>query len=120
MTNKAFGESNPIKELYEMNSDFKKYKSTPFDFYLDFIGYTTDRNLKKEYEEEKKRNPRYRNYENIHKIRNSITTHKWKSDVWQAPKVFEQKQNYVFGKCLVFMNDFPIEEIYKYIDNLVL
>ena len=38
MQSKAFGESNPIKELYEMNSDFKKYKSTPFDFYLDFIG----------------------------------------------------------------------------------
>ena len=72
MNNKAFGESNPIKELYEMNSDFIKYQSTPFDFYLDFIGYTTDRNLKKEEEEEKKRNPRYRDYERIYKIRNSI------------------------------------------------
>ena len=38
-----------IEDLYEMDKDFKgSFKSTPFDFYLDFIGYTTDRNLKKE------------------------------------------------------------------------
>ncbi|BCV03587.1 MAG: hypothetical protein CM15mV70_010 [Caudoviricetes sp.] len=43
-----------------MDSDFKNsFKSTPFDFYLDFIGYTTDRNLKEEEEE----NKNYRDYE---------------------------------------------------------
>ena len=120
MLSKAFGESNPIKELYEMNSDFKKYKSTPFDFYLDFIGYTTDRNLKEQEKWEKEKIGGARNYSDRYKIRNSITTHKWKFQVFQADQVFGQKQNYVFGKCLVLMNDYPIEEIYQYIDNLVL
>ena len=36
-----------IEDLYEMDKDFKEqlFKSTLFDFYLDFIGYTTNRNL---------------------------------------------------------------------------
>ena len=117
---KAFGESNPIKELYEMNSDFKKYKSTPFDFYLDFIGYTTNRNIKEQEKWEKEKIGGARNYSDRYKIRNSITTHKWKFQVFHADQVFGQKQNYVLGKCLVLMNEYPKEEIYKYIDNLVL
>ena len=120
MESKALGESNPIKELYEMNSHFKKYKSTPFDFYLDFIGYTTNRNLKEQEKWEKEKIGGARNYSDRYKIRNSITTHKWKFQVFQADQVFGQKQNYVFGKCLVFMNEYSKEEIYKYIDNLVL
>tara|TARA_R100001086_G_C11639350_1_gene204091 strand:+ start:124 stop:486 length:363 start_codon:yes stop_codon:yes gene_type:complete len=120
MKSKAFKESNPIKELYEMNSDFKNYKSTPFDFYLDFIGYTTDRNLKEQEKWEKEKIGGAKNYSDRYKIRNSITTHKWKFQVFQAYQVFGQKQNYVFGKCLVLMNEYSKQEIYQYIDNLVL
>ena len=109
-----------IEDFYKMDSDFKgHFKSTPFDFYLDFIGYTTDRNLKKEYEDENKRDPKFRSYENLYKIRNSISTHRWKSDVWQADKVFGHRERVQFGLALMIFEDTVYEDVYKFIDNLL-
>ena len=110
-----------IKDLYEMDKDFKEqlFKSTLFDFYLDFIGYTTNRNLKKEEEEEKTRNPFYRNYENYYKIRNSLTTHKWKYKVHDANQIFGAREYEQFGKALLIFENVGNEDVYKFIDNLL-
>tara|TARA_S200000501_G_C20343540_1_gene534358 strand:+ start:202 stop:564 length:363 start_codon:yes stop_codon:yes gene_type:complete len=109
-----------IEDFYNMDSDFKdSFKCTPFDFYLDFIGYTTDRNLKKEEEEENKRNPKYRDYENLYKIRNSKTTHKWKFQVFEADQVFGHRERVQFGLALMIFEDVGYEDVYKFIDNLL-
>ena len=109
-----------IEDFYKMDSDFKdSFESTPFDFYLDFIGYTTDRNLKKEEEEENKRNPKYRDYENLYKIRNSKTTHKWKFQVFEADQVFGHRERVQFGLALMIFEDVGYEDVYKFIDNLL-
>jgi len=109
-----------IENFYKMDSDFKgSFKSTPFDFYLDFIGYTTDRNLKKEEEEEKTRKPFYRNYENLSKIRSSLTTHKWKYQVFESYKVFGHRERVAFALALMIFEDVGYEDVYKFIDNLL-
>ena len=109
-----------IEDLYEMDKDFKgHFKSTPFDFYLDFIGYTTDRNLKKE-EEENKNNPyHFRNYEQRYKARHSISTHKWKFKVFEADQVFGHRERVQFGLALMIFEDVGYEDVYKFIDNLL-
>ena len=96
-----------IEDLYEMDKDFKEqlFKSTLFDFYLDFIGYTTNRNLKKEEEE--------------YKIRNSLTTHKWKYKVHDANQIFGAKEYEQFGKALLIFENVGNEDVYKFIDNLL-
>ena len=105
-----------IKDLYEMDSDFKNsFKSTPFDFYLDFIGYTTDRNLKEEEEEEKN----YRDYEQRYKARNSLSTHKWKYKVHDANQIFGCREYEQFGKALLIFENVGYEDVYKFIDNLL-
>ena len=105
-----------IEDLYQMDFDFKdSFKCTPFDFYLDFIGYTTDRNLK----EEEKENKNYRDYEQRYKARNSITTHKWKFQVFEADKVFGHRERVQFGLALMIFEDVGYEDVYKFIDNLL-
>ena len=99
-----------------MDSAFKKsFKSTPFGFYLDFIGYTTDRNLKKEEEE----NKNFRNYETRYKARHSISTHKWKFQVFEADQVFGHRERVQFGLALMIFEDTEYEHVYKFIDNLL-
>ena len=104
-----------IKDFYEMDKDFqsKSFKSTPFDFYLDFIGYTTSRNIK-ELEDEK-----FRDYEQRYKARNSISTHKWKFQVFEANKVFGHREQVQFGLALMIFKDTEYEHVYKFIDNLL-
>ena len=106
-----------IKDFYEMDSDFQSgsFKSTPFDFYLDFIGYTTDRNLKEEEEE----NKNYKDYEKRYKARNSISTHKWKFQVFEADQVFGHREQVQFGLALMIFKDTEYEHVYKFIDNLL-
>ena len=106
-----------IEDLYEMDKDFKEqlFKSTLFDFYLDFIGYTTNRNLKKEEEE----NKNFRSYETRYKARHSITTHKWKFPVFEADKVFGHRERVQFGLALMIFEDVGYEDVYKFIDNLL-
>tara|TARA_R100000742_G_C4249928_1_gene68359 strand:+ start:576 stop:878 length:303 start_codon:yes stop_codon:yes gene_type:complete len=99
-----------------MDFDFKdSFKSTPFDFYLDFIGYTTSRNLKEEEEEEKK----YRDYEKRYKARHSLSTHKWKFQVFEADQVFGHRERVQFGLALMIFEDVGYEDVYKFIDNLL-
>ena len=63
-----------IEDFYRMDSDFKgHFKSTPFDFYLDFIGYTTNRNLKEQEKWEKEKIGGAKNYNDRYKIRHSIS-----------------------------------------------
>ncbi len=120
-------ESNPIKDLYNLEKITtiicgKEYVSTctAFDFFLDFIGYTTDRNLKEQEQWEKDHINGARNYDDRNKIRNSVTKHRFKlRDVWQADQVFKQRERLIFGQCLVFMNNYSIDQIYEYIDSLV-
>ena len=103
-----------IEDLYEMDKDFKgHFKSTQFDFYLDFIGYTTSRNIK-ELEDEK-----FRDYEQRYKARNSISTHKWKFQVFEADKVFGHRERVQFGLALMIFEDVGYEDVYKFIDNLL-
>ena len=103
-----------IEDLYEMDKDFKgHFKSTPFDFYLDFIGYTTSRNIK-ELEDEK-----FRDYEQRYKARNSISTHKWKYQVFDANQIFGAREYEQFGKALLIFENVGNEDIYKFIDNLL-
>ena len=106
-----------IEDLYEMDKDFKEqlFKSTLFDFYLDFIGYTTNRNLKKE--EEKNKN--YRDYETRYKARHSISTHKWKYQVFDANQIFGAREYEQFGKALLIFENVGNEDVYKFIDNLL-
>ena len=106
-----------IEDLYEMDKDFKEqlFKSTLFDFYLDFIGYTTNRNLKKEEEE----NKNYRDYETRYKARHSISTHKWKYQVFDANQIFGAREYEQFGKALLIFENVGNEDIYKFIDNLL-
>ena len=106
-----------IEDLYEMDKDFKGqlFKSTLFDFYLDFIGYTTNRNLKKEEEE----NKNYRDYETRYKARHSISTHKWKYQVFDANQIFGAREYEQFGKALLIFENVGNEDIYKFIDNLL-
>jgi len=81
-----------IEDFYNMDSDFKNsFKSTPFDFYLDFIGYTTDRNMK----------------------------HKWKLEVFEADQVFGHSERVQFGLALMIFEDVGYEDVYKFIDNLL-
>ena len=106
-----------IEDFYKMDSDFKgHFKSTPFDFYLDFIGYTTDRNLKKEEEE----NKNFRSYEQRYKARHSISTHKWKFKVFEADSVFGHRERVQFGLALMIFEDVGYEDVYKFIDNLLI
>ena len=103
-----------------MNFDFKdSFKSTPFDFYLDFIGYTTDRNLKEQEKWEKENVKGARNYSDRYKIRNSISTHKWKFQVFEANKVFGHREQVQFGLALMIFKDTEYEQVYKFIDNLL-
>jgi len=105
-----------IKDFYDMDSDFKgSFKSTPFDFYLDFIGYTTSRNLKKEEEEEKS----FRDYEQRYKARHSLSSHKWKFQVFEADQVFGHRERVAFGLALMIFKDTEYEHVYKFIDNLL-
>jgi len=106
-----------IEDLYEMDKDFKEqlFKSTLFDFYLDFIGYTTNRNLKKEEEE----NKNFRSYETRYKARHSISTHKWKYKVFDADQIFGAREYEQFGKALLIFENVGNEDIYKFIDNLL-
>tara|TARA_R100001460_G_scaffold30157_1_gene59551 strand:+ start:620 stop:979 length:360 start_codon:yes stop_codon:yes gene_type:complete len=105
-----------IEDFYKMDFDFKNsFKSTPFDFYLDFIGYTTDRNLKKEEEE----NKNFRSYEQRYKARHSISTHKWKFQVFEADQVFGHRERVQFGLALMIFEDVGYEDVYKFIDNLL-
>ena len=106
-----------IEDFYRMDFDFKNsFKSTPFDFYLDFIGYTTDRNLKEEEEE----NKNYRDYQKRYKARNSISTHKWKHQVFEADQVFGHRERVQFGLALMIFEDVGYEDVYKFIDNLLI
>ena len=106
-----------IEDFYKMDSDFKgHFKSTPFDFYLDFIGYTTSRNLKKEEEENKD----FRSYEQRYKARHSISTHKWKFQVFEADSVFGHRQLVQFGLALMIFEDVGYDDVYKFIDNLLI
>jgi len=108
-----------IEDLFDMSKDFKEQKffSTPFDFYLDFIGYTTDRNLKELEKEEKELN--FTDYENRGKIRNSINTHRWKYMVFDADQVFGHRERVQFGLALMIFEDVGYEDVYKFIDNLL-
>ena len=81
-----------IEDFYKMDSDFKNsFKSTPFDFYLDFIGYTNDRNIK----------------------------HKWKLEVFEADQVFGHRERVAFALALMIFEDVGYEDVYKFIDNLL-
>ena len=106
-----------IEDLYEMDKDFKEqlFKSTLFDFYLDFIGYTTNRNLKKEEEE----NKNFRSYETRYKARHSISTHRWKYKVFDADQIFGAREYEQFGKALLIFENVGNEDVYKFIDNLL-
>tara|TARA_R100000278_G_scaffold71543_1_gene56355 strand:+ start:465 stop:827 length:363 start_codon:yes stop_codon:yes gene_type:complete len=107
-----------IEDLYEMDRDFQEqlFKSTLFDFYLDFIGYTTSRNLKEEEEEEEKS---FRDYEKRYKARHSLSTHKWKYQVHDANQIFGCREYEQFGKALLIFENVGYEDVYKFIDNLL-
>ena len=82
-----------IEDFYKMDSDFKNsFKSTPFDFYLDFIGYTNDRNIK----------------------------HKLKLETFEADQVFGHRERVQFGLALMIFEDVGYEDVYKFIDNLLI
>ena len=101
-----------IEDFYKIDSDFRNsFKSTPFDFYLDFIGYTTDRNLKEE------------DYIKKHKKQNSLTNLDtiglWKHQVLEADQVFGHRERVAFGLALMIFEDVGYEDVYKFIDNLL-
>ena len=101
-----------IEDFYNMDSDFKgSFKSTPFDFYLDFIGYTIDRKPKEE------------DYIKKHKKQNSLTNLNtlglWKHQVFEADQVFGHRERVQFGLALMIFEDVGYEDVYKFIDNLL-
>ena len=110
-----------IEDFYKMDSDFKgSFKSTPFDFYLDFIGYTTETNLKEQEKWEKEKIGGAKNYNDRYKIRHSISTHKWKFKVFEADQVFGHRERVQFGLALMIFEDVGYEDVYKFIDNLLI
>ena len=81
-----------IEDFYKMDSDFKdSFESTPFDFYLDFIGYSLDRT------------GGYRYVDPVYKAGENGYGHHERCAMADALKIFE---------------DTGYEDVYEYIDLL--
>jgi hypothetical protein len=62
----------------------------------------------------------FRDYEQRYKARHSINTHKWKFQVFEADQVFGHRERVQFGLALMIFEDVGYEDVYKFIDNLLI